>query len=190
MKLIRSAFVIDEDGRATAEPAVRWFTEGLGIATRKWDGEPVLIKPSPEGDGSITIYKGIKYLRTEQAPTPTIETSDAGSLIVTGWVPARWSADHILAQAVQSMQASGRPIEPGTYELVGPGVKGNPEGFPEPTLVNHLLVSYLHCPRDLEALTWFLAKHQIEGIVWHHGGESCKITRREVGLGWPLTRAA
>ena len=77
------------------------------------------------------------------------------------------------------------PIADGTYELVGPKVQGNPEGFAEHTLVRHGTEA-VDPPRTWDGLRDFLASYDGEGIVFHHpDGRMCKIRRDDFGFDWP-----
>ncbi len=71
----------------------------------------------------------------------------------------------------------------GTYELVGPKIQGNPEGFVEHTLVSHDLCDVVDAPTDYEGLKAWFAGRDIEGVVWHHpDGRMAKIKAKDFGL--------
>jgi hypothetical protein len=68
----------------------------------------------------------------------------------------------------------------GTYELVGPKVQGNPEGFTEHILVRHGEQELPDCPRTYEGIKAYLEHLPYEGVVFHHpDGRMCKIRRRD-----------
>ena len=70
----------------------------------------------------------------------------------------------------------------GTYELCGPKVQGNPEGFAVHTLVCHGAMMLSDSPRDYAGLRTYLADGRIEGIVWHHSdGRMVKIKAKDFG---------
>jgi len=102
----------------------------------------------------------------------------------TGWVPIldedKWHREAIARHEIE-------PPADGTYELVGPKVQGNPDGFDEHRLLEHAaLERYPDAPTDRAGLTEWLTDHAIEGLVWHHpDGRMAKIKRRDVGLAWP-----
>ena len=75
------------------------------------------------------------------------------------------------------------PVPDGTYELVGPKVQGNPEGFSRHMLIRHGDVE-LDAPREFNALKeYFTANREFEGIVWHHpDGRMVKIKAKDFGL--------
>ena len=72
----------------------------------------------------------------------------------------------------------------GTYELLGPKVQGNPEGFTAHTLVRHGSdVLAADSPRDFTSLRKFFEVADIEGIVWRHpDGRMVKIKKKDFGL--------
>lgn len=176
------AFITDGRGRLTAAPAFEWFKQGKGIATRKWLGVPAMIARA-DGDRSYTCYRGTTVT---DPPKGFIQTSEAGQPLA-GWVPVR-KDDFEFSSAVGRLLASGHPIEPGTYELCGPGIdSGNgEEGVGEPILIPHRKVAYINCPRDLDGAVYFLASQQIPGIIWSYDGMHCQLSRSHVGLAWPI----
>jgi len=110
-----------------------------------------------------------------------------------GWEPIeqsafeRWHADALNVQGLS-------PWPYGTYELLGPKVNGNPEGFQAHLLLLHdaaALATCLGCsgapgghglaPRDFDGLAAWLHAHPYEGIVWHDGpgGVMAKIKKRD-----------
>jgi len=72
----------------------------------------------------------------------------------------------------------------GTYELMGPKVQGNLEGYPEHVLLAHAETTVLtDCPRSFVELREYLVDHAIEGIVWHHDdGRMVKIKGKDFGI--------
>ncbi len=156
-------------------PGCEWVIAGEGVPTRKFDGT------------SCAVIKGKLYKRFDckpgkRLPEGGIPCCDPDP--VTGhwphWVPVLTSDKYHL-EAFHSRQANG------TYELVGPKVNGNPEGFENHTLIRHG-IEVLDLP---EGLTWdslqdFLQKTHIEGIVWHHpDGRMVKLRRDDYGFSWP-----
>ena len=97
-----------------------------------------------------------------------------------GWEPvgqssfARW---HHEALAYDE----GRPWPEGTYELVGPKVNGDPEGYGYHALIRHAYADKLGAaPRDFNGLAQWLHARSYEGIVWHHeDGRMAKIKARD-----------
>ena len=71
----------------------------------------------------------------------------------------------------------------GTYELCGPKVNGNPEGFEYHTLVRHGCEMFTFCPTDFKRLPLWMINARVEGIVWHHrDGRMCKIKLKDFGI--------
>ena len=71
----------------------------------------------------------------------------------------------------------------GTYELCGPKINGNPEGFGVHELVRHGATKYPQCPRSFDEIREFLIKEGIEGIVWYRdNGEMCKVKLKDYGI--------
>jgi hypothetical protein len=193
MRRIPRAFLVDQTtGLLTARPAFAWFAAGRGIASRKWDGLPCLLAGSDYGEDAGTFYRGFSGA---EAPTSAygtfIRTSDPADPEVRGWVPVSGQVveDALYAGALSALVNRGQPIPPGTYELVGPSIKDNPEGVDRTALWRHESVCYLRCPRDLVGVIRFLAEHPAEGIVWRYGAEYCQVTRADVGLPWPAPMA-
>jgi len=92
----------------------------------------------------------------------------------TGWTPVTGAAEDCWHREADL------PEDDGTYELCGPKVQGNPEGFHEHTLVRHGATVLYDVPRDYRGLRKYLATAGIEGIVWHHpDGRMVKIKARD-----------
>lgn len=140
-------------------PGCEWVIAGEGVATRKYDGTCVMFdgerwharrevregKPAPSGFVS---------LGTDEETGKTI-----------GWEPAdqssftRWLDQALAAHAVARWR-------PGTYELCGAKVNGNPENFIGHVLVEHSDAARLpDAPREFAALAAWLHAHDYEGIV-------------------------
>jgi hypothetical protein len=80
----------------------------------------------------------------------------------------------------------GRSLPDGTYELCGPKLQANPEGYAVHTLVLHGSEVVDGCPRDWDGLRDFLSSYEGEGVVFHHpNGAMCKIRRDDFGFAWP-----
>jgi hypothetical protein len=95
-----------------------------------------------------------------------------------GWEPATSSPfAKFLDQALTSLP---HPVS-GTYELCGPKVNGNPEGFDTHVLVAHAKAQELpDAPRDFDKLREWLHQQPYEGVVWHHpDGRMVKLKKRD-----------
>lgn len=159
---------------AKIHPGCEWVAAGEGVATRKLDGSSCMVR-----DGKL--YKR-RESRDGEAEPPNFEVSDRDSETgkTIGWLPVgdgpedKW---HRVAFAAASLAE-------GTYELVGPKIQGNPEGFALHVLVAHSAAEiYEGVPRDFAALRAWLIGRDIEGLVFHHpDGRMAKIKQRDFGL--------
>lgn len=77
----------------------------------------------------------------------------------------------------------------GTYELLGPKVQGNPEGYAHHALAPHAWVphawvpTFPDTPRTHAGLAAWLAGQDIEGLVFHYpDGRMAGIKLRYFGL--------
>jgi hypothetical protein len=78
--------------------------------------------------------------------------------------------------------AGGADFEPGTYELIGPKVNGNPEGWDNHALIRHgSVVVGSPGPVTFEGVRDILtSEFRFEGIVWHHpDGRTAKLKKRD-----------
>ncbi len=156
-----------------------WVFRGEGMATRKIDGTCCLVR-----DGKL--FKRRELKKGERHPSDfEVADFDEETRKTVGWVPAsddssdRWHREAFIPDMAD-----------GTYELVGPKVQGNPEGYERHTLVRHdALVMADQPPRDFDALAAWLAGKDIEGVVFHHpDGRMGKIKLRDFGLRRPNPR--
>ncbi len=177
MKKIPTLFVRDENDRRYVTPQVspecKWVLDGEGVATRKYDG-------------TCVGFDGEKWwARREVKP---------GKTPPPGWVEVahdettdkRVGWEHIAQSPFakffdEAYRSVGRTWRTGSYELCGPKVQGNPEGYETHTLVEHYQAERLpDAPRDFDELREWLTARQYEGIVWHHpDGRLAKLKRRD-----------
>ena len=125
--------------------------------------------------------KGQYFKRREVKPgkkTPTDfieEQFDENTGKRVGWVPV----DPSSKEDCWHMEAFSRSLSDGTYELVGPKVQGNPEGYGCHALVKHGEAQvFENAPRTFDGIADFMKDKNIEGIVFHHpdgrmGSASC-----------------
>lgn len=161
--------------RNEVTPGCEWVQWGEGVATRKFDGTCVLIR------------NGVMFKRHEvkSGKTWPLDFEQVGHDETTGktvgWVPVgdgpedRWHREAVEYH---------RP-EDGTYELVGPKIQGNPEGFKTHLLIPHGLDT-MEAPVDFDDLRAFLTDLDFtyEGIVWHHpDGRMAKLKKRDFPRG-------
>lgn len=150
-------------------PGAEWVPAGEGVATRKYDGTCCMVR-----DGKLWKRYEVKKRKT---PPPNFEAAtepDPNTGKQQGWVPVgdgpedKWHREAFSGQ------------EDGTYELCGPKVQGNPEGFNSHVLIPHGKDILEDAPRTFDEIHAYLEKRTIEGIVWHHpDGRMVKIKKRD-----------
>lgn len=178
MKKIISLFARNYDGdrlvRDEVVSGAEWVVAGDGVATRKWDGTACMVRVGK-------LYKRYDVKGNRKAPPNFIAAQDPDPVTMhwPGWIPVgdgpedRWHRE--------IFDSGG--FADGTYELVGPKVNGNPEGYAAHALIPHGLHVLEPCPRDFAGIREFLRNADIEGIVWHHpDGRMCKIKTKDFGL--------
>lgn len=180
MKKIPTLFERDWNGDRsrvvpTYHPDCAWVVAGEGVATKKIDGACCMIR-----DGAL--FKRRELKATEDEPPGFLRADyDPETRKTIGWLPVGdGPEDRYFREAFDML--SNR--SPGTYELVGPKVQGNPEGLPAHGLVSHDHLELAEQPpRDFEGLRAWMAGQDIEGVVWHHpDGRRAKLKLRDFGL--------
>ena len=181
MRKIISLFQRNYDGdrqvRDEIVPGAEWVVAGEGLATRKWDGTCCMVRGG-------ALYKRYDAKRGK-TPPPNFEAAqdyDEVTGHMPGWVPVGDGPDDRWHREGFQRDDNGDRVSDGTYELCGPKVQGNPEGFG-----GHLLIPHgkdgLNAPRTFDGLKTFFAAHDIEGIVWHHpDGRMVKIKAKDFGI--------
>lgn len=160
-------------------PDCQWVIDGEGTPTRKYDGTCMKF------DGQRWwARREVKPGKAVPAGFVAEQTDDITGKTV-GWEPAAQSPfAKYLAEATHDWiyDLPHMPVRQGTYELCGPKVQGNPEGFGGHVLVHHGSLSGLaDVPRDYDGLETFLKDFGHEGVVWHHpdGQRMAKIKVRD-----------
>ena len=178
MEKIISLYQRNYDGdrlvRNECVPGAEWVLEGEGMATVKMDGTCCMVR-----DGKL--FARYEVRQGKKAPAgfePTTEVNPVTGR-QQGWRPVGENPqDHWHQEAVKD----GMPPD-GMYELLGPKVQSNPEGYQHHTLVPHGSVPAQDAPREFDALRDYLADGRIEGIVWRHpDGRMVKIKGRDFGI--------
>lgn len=182
MEKIPTLFLRNPENRATVlaepNPECAWVLGGEGVATRKWDGTCVML----DGSGAWWARREVKPGKTPPTNYVPISTDDVTGKTM-GWEPIEQSAfAKFHAEAVANTLTDG----PGTYELLGPKINGNPDAFGHHVLMPHgwaplsERLAIQAAPRDYEGLREWLLAHPYEGIVWHHpDGRMAKLKRRD-----------
>jgi hypothetical protein len=159
-------------------PDCEWVTAGEGVATRKWDGTCTML----DQDGQWWARREVKPGKTPPPNYRPVETDEETGKTV-GWEPIGQSAfAKYHAEAIGQSMLPG----PGTYELVGPKINGNPDGFGGHIVIPHgwaPLSDRLEAefaPRGYDDLREWLTDRDWEGLVWHHpDGRMAKLKRRD-----------
>lgn len=166
------------------------ITRGVVLATRKLDGTACMCD---EGDW----YKRYDCKKGRTAPEGFIPCDDPDPVTGhwPGWVSVDAWRDPIMEEALGNIPDTGAWESEyngqRTYELVGPKVNGNNDGFPFHMLIPHGTVildldrgyvrsKYATTPEEIlfDKVKQYLTKNVIEGIVFHGpDGEMCKIKR-------------
>lgn len=183
MRKIPTLFLRDFDARpalVTPEPnpECTWVLDGEGTATRKWDGTCTMFDAS----GEWWARREIKPGKTPPPRFVPVSTDDETGKTV-GWEPVSQSS---FAKIHPEAVANSILLGAGTYELLGPKINGNPDGFEAHILVPHGWTPFSErldiesAPRDYDGLRDWLPKRQYEGLVFHHpDGRMAKIKRRD-----------
>lgn len=185
MRKIPTLFVRNpDDMRYVTREAHRdcqWVLDGQGVPTRKWDGTCVMF------DGTRWwARREVKPGKSAPDGFAAVEHDPATGKTV-GWEPAEQSAfwKYLQEATIGTLPADRvvhpSPWQPGTYELVGPKVNGNPEVSAWHKLVRHAEAERLkRVPLDFDGLRAWLLDHRYEGIVWHHeDGRMAKLKKRD-----------
>jgi len=181
VKKIPSIFERDWDGDrslVTDKPTEAHTMLDGATATRKWDGTAAMVR-----DGRVYKRYDCKPGKTAPDGFEPAQDKDEKTGHWPGWIPVdrgkpedKWFCDADL------------PENDGTYELCGPKIGGNPEGFDHHLFLEHGNLPLYHIPTDYDGLLDFFTQFRLEGIVWWKDGEPVgKIKRRDFGLPWPVT---
>lgn len=177
MDKIPTLFVRNEQDRryVTTEvtPGCEWVLAGEGVCTRKYDGTCLMF----DGDAWWS-RREVKPGKAEPSGFVALSTDENTGKTI-GWEPVAQSSFH---GAFSTIPASMRPTTPGTYELIGPKVNGNPENAETHRLVPHGHDHLGPSIRTYEQIRDYLlaCTPPIEGFVYHHpDGRMVKIKRRD-----------
>jgi hypothetical protein len=176
MRKIPTVFERDWDGDRSrvidrVNPAAQWVFDGEGVATIKLDGTCCMVR-----DGKLYARREVRSGKPDPDGFELSEHDKTTDKRV-GWVQIDGSPEWR-----RHAEAFDGKLPDGTYELVGPKVQGNPEGFSEHRLVPHG-AEKVDAPSSFNELRSYLDGKDIEGLVWHHpDGRMAKIKLRDFGL--------
>ena len=177
--LIKIEYLNGGDRVPTNEIQVPWIDERLVFATRKWNGTAAMVY-----NGKLFKRFDLKTGRTLPKGRQAIECCAADT--ITGhhphWVECLRNApeDKFFWEAFDKEEK----WENGTYELVGVGINGNPEGLSERKLIPHgrELVPSEH-NSIAEVFEYLQENPTAEGVVfWRNAAidcDKCKLRRKD-----------
>lgn len=165
-------------------PLCDWVLRGEGVITRKYDGTCVML----DENGKWWARHEVKPGKTPPENFRPVETDDHTGKTM-GWIPIK---DSGFKKAWMDAWTFDNPDEPGTYELCGPKVNGNPEHFEQHTLIRHAYAErFIRVPPE-KLNEYDVIKATIlgtnwaygwEGFVWHHpDGQMAKMKARDYRL--------
>lgn len=191
--------VIDQPN---SQADVQWVLDGEGIATKKYDGTCCYINPAGKlyKRYDAKIDKKTGDFKTPPENFLPAQSPDKITGHWPGWVPVDFEAksdqrhveafDNLIGMSKQTEKRSlfGAGVRPGTYELIGPKVNGNPENVDSHILVYHGDVIYNSFPRTFDEIRERLIVLNVEGVVFHRkpgamfGNDMVKIRLADFGL--------
>lgn len=174
--------------RDEVTPGCEWVLAGQGVATRKFDGVCVML----DDDGAWWARREVREGNPRPAGFRAVQLDPETGKTV-GWEPAEQVGFYRYLQEATTPGSAFRTgegmrgidlLEPGTYELVGPKVNGNPELQTFHVLVHHDTAQEvpLASPLTFEVLRAHLTNDipHYEGVVWHHpDGRMVKLKRKD-----------
>ena len=198
MKKISTLFVRDfsrDNGRYVTDevtPGCEWVLAGEGVATRKYDGTCIRVENGPVY--SLWARREVKAGKPAPEGFQVVETDETTGKTV-GWEPWSQSSFAKYIEEARKNWAEAHPLPDvhlsdlpsGTYELCGPKINGNPEGYDQHVLIPHARADRLGGDWDLssfdeirKAVLHLRSSLGFEGIVWHHpDGRMAKIKARD-----------
>lgn len=158
-------------------PGCEWVLAGEGVPTRKYDGTCVML----DSDGRWWARREVKPGKAAPENYVPISTDETTGKTM-GWEPIEQSP---FARFWREATDGLLPFySPGTHELIGPKINGNPEDAHAHYLINHEHSTVIN-PGEVNVSTWQAAiqsarEHGWEGIVWHHpDGRMAKLKVRD-----------
>lgn len=194
MRKIPTLFVRSEDRRSLlpeVTPGCEWVLAGEGRATRKYDGTCVLIRR----DGLAVHGYARREVKPGAATPPNFHLVDHDPVTgkKQGWEPIEQSSWRKMFEEAVLLLGDDEVLVPGTYELCGPKINGNPEKFDRHRLVEHATARRVQSAELVAgppekalamATALLIGLHGVagwEGIVWHHpDGRMAKMKYRDI----------
>lgn len=180
MKKIPTLFARDWDGDRSRVIDEQMVDVTGATPTIKVDGTSCMV------DDNGKLFKRYDCKKGRKPPEGFIPCAENDGKHWPGWVPV----DKDDPQDKWHFEPK-TPTEPGTYELIGPKVQGNPYGLEKHQLVMHGSVE----PLVFRSVSFgevrvALRACRFEGVVWWRNGEPiAKIKRRDFGIEWPVKDA-
>lgn len=174
MRKIPTLYVRDFDhdhGRYVTHdvtPGCEWVLAGEGIATRKFDGVCVRI----DADAKVWSRREVKPGAQAPVDFEAIQTDPETGKTV-GWEPYENST---FMRYIDLGLTGTEFLPPGTYELIGPKINGNPENSDLYRLIPHG-IQVVHVERDYDSIRALLATVRVSlGSI---DGEADRVERPE-----------
>ena len=157
----------------------QWVVNGEGIATRKWDGQPILLQDGlmyKRYTGDIKGYSG--------NPLGAISCGEEEDTTPIWWVIVTYRNEDKHIRATMENQRLWNKAHNGTYEIVGPNFCHNREKVDKDLLIKHGSNGmFSSAPTNFVDLVEWIRNFDIEGLVWHHpDGRMAKIRKSDLGL--------
>ena len=187
MRKISTLYVRDrETGKVDTSqvtPGCEWVVAGEGAPTRKFDGTCTML----DGDGQWWARREVKPGKTPPAGWREADHDQLTGRRV-GWEPIAQSPFVKFWSEAVGPADMQPPWDPATYELCGPKINGNTEGYQSHRLIRHgghnfsvlraLGDDVFDTPGNAIRAA---SRHGWEGIVWHHpDGRAAKLKVRDL----------
>ena len=175
MRKIPTLYLRDENDRRHVtrqiNPEAAWVLDGHAVATRKFDGTCTMLDDAGRWWARREVKPGKPF-----PPGYVAEETDPNTGKTVGWEPIEQSP---FVKAFRTIEEA--PTAPGTYELCGPKINGNPESLGRHLLIQHGVEVLHEVPVDFDKLAIYLTERAtMEGVVWHGpDGRMAKIKSRD-----------
>jgi len=157
----------------------QWVAKGEGVATRKWDGRPLLFNDGlwyKRYTGDLRGYHG--------SAIGAIHCGEEDDTTTIWWVLITYTREdqHIRA-AIETARLWSRNNN-GTYEICGPNFCHNRERLSSDCLIKHGSNGiFADAPVVFDDLRTWIFNMDVEGVVWHHpDGRMAKIKKSDFGF--------